>query len=457
MFEPGTVVNCIMSLLSILLYCGAGTALGITAHLALFIHGEWHVRAPEIFIFHCVLFTSTLTANTLSSGTEYYSFFEGILYMSYCYVSVLLTSIMVYRLWFHRLTRDEFPGPWYLRVSKLCHVWAVRRSKNYVVLDDLHRKYGDFVRTGKPGTRPRSSKEKQKVTYLPVKAQLKSPCSIPKSSRQLTAHGQSALSRSGMISYTLSSPLCLQETSPYTPLGVVNGFAALHQKVCSSKFQKLDGERMNSRDRFDVTPSSALTQHENKILKHIDELDRRIENDVLLHKPSEMRDLCFWFGFDAMGDFVFNKSFNMLFDQKWHCVVTRLQRALSLLGPLSPAPWLVQLGLRLGPKVWVLRDWHESVAWAKGEMRTRLDRGWAKQGGDPDLTHYLMEQENEISFKDSLYWMHGDSLLAIVAGRLVKPTQNMRGICKQLTLAIPKRANSICASRHLLRAGKTSV
>ncbi|KAI4595497.1 hypothetical protein KJ359_006843 [Pestalotiopsis sp. 9143b] len=161
--------------------------------------------------------------------------------------------------------------------------------------------------------------------------------------------------------------------------------------------------------------SKALNEHENKILKHVAELDRQIEKHVLLQKTSEMRDLCFWFGFDTMGDFVFNKSFRMLTDNKWHSVIVRLQNALSLLGPFSPAPWLVQLGLRLGPSVWVLKDWHDSVSWAKGEMRARLDRGLAKQE-KPDLTYYLMEQEAETSFKDSYYWMHGDSLLAIVAG-----------------------------------------
>lgn len=145
--------------LSILLYCGIGTVLGIFAHLAVFIHGEWHVRAPEVLIFHTALFALASVAKILSSATVHHPFFEGILYTSFCYVLALLASITVYRLWFHRLTRGRFPGPWYLRVSKLCHVWKVRKSTNHLVLEDLRQRYGDFVRTGKPRARPRFSEE----------------------------------------------------------------------------------------------------------------------------------------------------------------------------------------------------------------------------------------------------------------------------------------------------------
>lgn len=58
-----------------------------------------------------------------------------------------------------------------------------------------------------------------------------------------------------------------------------------------------------------------------------------------------------------MGDFVFNESFNLLEDQKWYSIIILLQRALSSLGPFSPVPWAVQLGLRLLPRVGVIKDW----------------------------------------------------------------------------------------------------
>lgn len=66
--------------------------------------------------------------------------------ISACYLSSLFTSILVYRLSFHRL--GTFPGPVLARSSKLWHAWKVRYSKNHLLLDRLHHQYGDFVRTG---------------------------------------------------------------------------------------------------------------------------------------------------------------------------------------------------------------------------------------------------------------------------------------------------------------------
>jgi len=116
----------------------------------------------------------------------------------------------------------------------------------------------------------------------------------------------------------------------------------------------------------------AVAQYEEKILKYIDELDACIEGDSRAHKVSDVTNLFFWFGFDAMGDFVFNKSFGMLRTQEWHHIIILLQRALSLLGPFSPVPWLVQLAFHLLPRFWVLKDWFDMVDWCERQMKERI-------------------------------------------------------------------------------------
>ena len=156
----------------------------------------------------------------------------------------------------------------------------------------------------------------------------------------------------------------------------------------------------------------------------------------MAHKVSDVTNLFYWFGFDAMGDFVFNKSFGMLQNQEWHHIVLLLQRALSLLGPFSPVPWLLQLGLKCMPRISVLKDWFDMVAWCEQQMRERikvafhtyltpLGRADNMQEPDdkllePDVAHYLIEDARTNQFqKASWTWLNGDSLLVIVAGRYV--------------------------------------
>lgn len=60
----------------------------------------------------------------------------------------LATSILIYRAFFHRLRR--FPGPFAARLTKLWSVYKSAKSMKYfLVLEDVHKKYGDVVRTGK--------------------------------------------------------------------------------------------------------------------------------------------------------------------------------------------------------------------------------------------------------------------------------------------------------------------
>ncbi len=131
-----------------------------------------------------------------------------------------------------------------------------------------------------------------------------------------------------------------------------------------------------------------------------------------------MRDLFYWLGFDIMGDFVFNKSFNMLSSGKWHHMVVNLQRALALLGPVSPAPWLIQLAFRVFPRYYQIGDWFKMTAWTYIQIGERLEAGFEKQP-TPDLVHYLLEKSDEPRTAESILKMRGDSLNAIVAGRFV--------------------------------------
>ncbi len=120
----------------------------IVAHQGLFVHGEWHLHSPAILFYHLlalVLYTAFLIT------VEQCAMISAVLVATSvfaAYLTALLTSIAVYRVLFHRLSRAGFPGPPLARISKFWHVWACRDSKNFLVLDRLAQQYGDFVRTG---------------------------------------------------------------------------------------------------------------------------------------------------------------------------------------------------------------------------------------------------------------------------------------------------------------------
>jgi Holliday junction resolvasome RuvABC ATP-dependent DNA helicase subunit len=52
----------------------------------------------------------------------------------------------IYRVFFHRLR--GYPGPFLAKLSQLWRVWRNLREENYLVLDELHRTYGEYVRVG---------------------------------------------------------------------------------------------------------------------------------------------------------------------------------------------------------------------------------------------------------------------------------------------------------------------
>lgn len=149
----------------------------------------------------------------------------------------------------------------------------------------------------------------------------------------------------------------------------------------------------------------------------MDQLEAFLSADAAAQRITDARSLCYWYGFDVMGEIVFSKSFGMLNNKRWHHIITRLQEAIGLLGPFTPTPWLIQIAFRMGPRIGALRDWFDMRDWCEQQMKTRLHED--KQA-EPDLAHFLMEKREGIGYtprEDTWMWCRGDSMLAIIAGR----------------------------------------
>ncbi|KAM7206084.1 Cytochrome P450 [Naviculisporaceae sp. PSN 640] len=95
----------------------------------------------------------------------------------------------------------------------------------------------------------------------------------------------------------------------------------------------------------------AIKIHEQKVLRHVDRLDKQLGIEAASGNVVNATDFLLWFTFDIMTDFTFSKSLNLLQDEKWRYVVAQANHARSMLGPLTPTPWLLQVGLKLLPRV----------------------------------------------------------------------------------------------------------
>jgi hypothetical protein len=135
-----------MSAISVtILWLIASAAVGVTAHHGLFIRGEWHLRVPRLVFSHVALAFAvwSLVRDEYMDSAKHLRLC-GLMFTSY--LVSLFSSISIYRLYFHRL--QAFPGPKLAAVTKFWHVFQARNSTNHLVLQNLHRRYGTFVRTG---------------------------------------------------------------------------------------------------------------------------------------------------------------------------------------------------------------------------------------------------------------------------------------------------------------------
>lgn len=119
---------------------------GLLAHHLVFIHGEWHLRAPIVVVIHLLLAGLLYGCHLALSLKDWPVRSARATVLVGSYLASLYLSIAIYRLCFHRLR--HFPGPPLAALTKLWHVWKCRHSRGHFVLEAWHQQYGSFVRTG---------------------------------------------------------------------------------------------------------------------------------------------------------------------------------------------------------------------------------------------------------------------------------------------------------------------
>lgn len=123
---------------------------GFASHVLYFICGEHHMNAPVLFYSYAALAVAVFFLELQTDDqTDRKAVQKTTLHVC-AYALTLFTSIIVYRVCFHRL--HAFLRPFLARVSKLWHVYEASHSRNHQLILRLHKEYGPFVRTGKPNT-----------------------------------------------------------------------------------------------------------------------------------------------------------------------------------------------------------------------------------------------------------------------------------------------------------------
>lgn len=296
--------------------------LGILAHNCIFMRGEWHIRAPFVLKCHVAVFVLGVLVDLAYGSANLSNSLRTSALAMFMYASALLASMTVYRKFFHRLR--GFPGPWMAGVTKLWHVYHCVDSQNHLLLDKMHQKYGQFVRTGP-----------EEITVF-----------HPEVLRAVDGPGNSCTKA---VWYDLLLPELAVNTTRSKPE---------HDK------------RRRIWDHGFTT--KALTNYEERMMSYGDALERGIADLAQKGRPVNVCAWFYWFTFDVMGEFAFARSFGMLESERWHTAVVMLRKAMRLLGPLSPVPWLAQIGFSIIPWFWVVRDWFAMLAWCRERMKERI-------------------------------------------------------------------------------------
>lgn len=120
---------------------------GIISHTLYFIHGEHHRSAAGLFKTSLVLPLLFFVAQFTFHNSKIHEATKATLVATGVYAFALFASMLLYRAFFHRL--KAFPGPYMAKLSKLWHVKQVARNcDNFLLMDALHKRYGEFVRIG---------------------------------------------------------------------------------------------------------------------------------------------------------------------------------------------------------------------------------------------------------------------------------------------------------------------
>ncbi|KAE8353448.1 monooxygenase [Aspergillus coremiiformis] len=278
----------------------------------------------------------------------------------------MIISIVIYRLFFHRLHR--FPGPVVAKLSRFYDACLAAKHIQYnVEIAKLHHTYGDFIRTG-----PREV------------------CIVRKSAVPLIYGPRSE---------------CLKSTW--------YGQVSTDYKKCSIHMTRNVDDHRKRRKAWDQGFSTrALRTYEPRVKAKADQLVSQIE--ARLDKPLDITAWSMFLTFDIMGDVGFGKDFHNLTTGIEHPAIKGIHDHMHVLGILSHVPWCLNLLSRIPGAT---AGYSAFFQWCAEEIESKR-KSWDRDQYPQDIVSWLLKAfvDRDISASPSKASLHEDARVVIIAG-----------------------------------------
>lgn len=286
--------------------------------------------------------------------------------MAASYFASLFTSITMYRLFFHQ-TR-HFPGPRMAAVTKLWHIWNIRDSTNWIFMQKLYERYGQFVRTG--------------------------PNEI-----------------------SIFHPRAIQLLDGWMNHNTKDIWYDVLQPRSSAIFTR---DELDHKYRRKVWTQSLSSKAMDALRPRLAEQAMALSQCIGSYngKVVDVDEVMSWFSFDAMGEVVFGEDFNLMNSRVMHPAILHRDRALAMLGPIADAIWIARIAFSFIPFYGRVKDWMQMVKFCEERMGERMERGMNKE--KPDMAQWFIDEHHNLSDVKSpqqrRLLLSGTAVSAVVAG-----------------------------------------
>ncbi|KAI1646748.1 cytochrome P450 [Daldinia loculata] len=269
-----------------------GVPLGVLFHLTIAQMGDvesfmYTLIAAMLFLMFGIVSISMLL------GSSFLGASAGLCVLARTFNAGLFSSMVIYRLFFHRLRK--FPGPFDLKISRFFSVLRVAKEVKYHNdVAKMHEKYGDFIRTGP---------------------------------RELCIVRDSAIP-------IIYGP----NTNCHKPVAYM-GASADSKKASLHSSQDPNDHKRRHRAWDKGFSIKALQTYEPRIRTLVTKLVRQISHKKVLDATA----WSMYLNFDIMGEVGFGKDFGCVSSGTNHPAIQSLRDHMHIVGVLSYIPWLLNI------------------------------------------------------------------------------------------------------------------